>query len=422
MASLRRTKGKFHTIRGRRADGSPFESVTDIPQEPLGLAPGDPEYAEAKAELEKQALEEANDVEARSRKRKMSEEEYEARARYRAKKVLREDNKASPAAFIIAWLWEHVIRNRLHYTKVRCLCNLIDGLIAILDKEGCETIHEVRREHFDSYVFELRSASYSPGVVNSAVDYLKALGREIRHQTGSVVADGLQKEQTDYDERLPFAFEEMIRIFAALPEVVGSLFREWTLFLLIMLYTEMRPADSARTKRKDIRLEDGAIRITSSKTKGFRSKHKWKPMHKRLLRYVTQMLAEVELQPEDLLCQHLGHMSEQSLSTKFRDILDHARIDQLRNKGENRINPFSQKSLYSIKHTACVWYDATGGKKQDQKDEHCDSTEQAKEHYRHDTPDPTVMEMRRQTINRMPDVGVEWKKAEAGVGKVKNPA
>ena len=163
MASLRRTKGKFHTIRGRRADGSPFESVTDIPQEPPGLAPGDPEYAEAKAELEKQALEEANDVEARSRKRKMSEEEYEARARYRAKKVLREDNKASPAAFIIAWLWEHVIRNRLHYTKVRCLCNLIDGLIAILDKEGCETIHEVRREHFDSYVFELRSASVLAG-------------------------------------------------------------------------------------------------------------------------------------------------------------------------------------------------------------------------------------------------------------------
>ena len=427
MASLRPTKGKyrnakFHIIRGRGEDGSTFECATDIPVEPPSLAPGDPGYAKAKADLEKLALEEANDVEARSRKGKMSEEEYEARARFRAKKVLRQDSKTSAVAFIMAWLWEHVIRNRLQHTKALCLCNLMERLLTIMDEAGCRTIHDVRPEHFDAHVLQLRSGSYSPGVANNAVDYLKALGRAITSQTGNPVAAALQKEQTDYDERLPFTFAEVLKIFATLPTAVGRLHRQWTLFLLIMLYTEMRPADAVRTKRKDLRMEDGAIRITSSKTKGFRSKHKWKPMHKCLLRYVTDMLEEVQLQPEDFLCPQLAHMSRQAMSHTFTGILKEARIDQLRSKGEYRINPFSQKSLYSFKHTSCVWYDATGGKRQNQNDEHCNSTEQAKEHYSHDMPDPTVMEMRRRTINGMPDVGVEWKQNEAVVQQTKKAA
>jgi integrase len=421
MASLRKSEGTYHVARGRGTNGEAFEMTLSVPQEPPGFKLGDPGYAKAKADLKKQAQEEANDLED-SKREEMSEEDYESRAKHRAKRVLGKASNASPAVFAISWLWEHVIRNRLDYTKALFLCNLMDGLITILDKERCKTIHDVRKEHFNSYVSQLRSDSYAPAFVNNCVVYLNALGREIRGQTGNSVADGLQKEQTDYDERLPFSFAEIICIFATLPKTAGALVREWTLFLLIILYTEMRPADAAGTKQKDIRLEDGAIRIRSSKTKGFRSKHKWKPMHKRLRRYVTEMLAETELKPDDFLCPHLAHMSEKSLSNKFTEILRYAQIDQLRNKGENRIHTFSQKTLYSVKHTSCVWNDAAGGRKQDQKDEHCDSTEQAKEHYKHDTPDPTVMELRRQSIDRMPDVGVEWKNEETVVGNGKDPA
>src|ERR1043166_1287713 len=98
MASLRKNhSGKFHIIRGRLADGSPFEYKTDVPQNPPGLSPGDPGYAGAKAELARLAEEEADDVEARSRGR-MDEKKHEARAKFREKKILREDEKPSASS------------------------------------------------------------------------------------------------------------------------------------------------------------------------------------------------------------------------------------------------------------------------------------------------------------------------------------
>src|ERR1043166_1038623 len=382
MASLRKNhSGKFHIIRGRLADGSPFEYKTDVPQNPPGLSPGDPGYAGAKAELARLAQEEADDVEARSRGR-MDEKEHEARAKFRAKKILREDAKTSPPAFILGWLWEHVIRNRIHHTKTLFLCNLMNRLLIALPKTQCRTIHDIRQAHFDSVVLQMRLDSYSPGVVNNAIDYLKALGREIEKITGNNIPGGLAKEATDYDERLPFTTGEIRQIFEVVPTVVAPLTAEWPIFILIMLYTEMRPSSASRIRRKDIRLEEGVIRIISTKTQSFRSKHKWKPMHRCLLSYVKAYLDDVPLEPEDFLCRHLANMSEGSVACQFRDVLRAAMIDQRGNKGENRIISFNPKSLYSLKHTSCVWLDAAGAR-DDEKEEHCDSTEQAQEHYRH---------------------------------------
>jgi len=408
MASLRKNhKGKFHIIRGRLADGSSFEYAIDIPQEPPGLSLGDPGYAGAKAELARLAQEEADDVETRSRG-KMDEKEYEARAKFRAKKVLRENAKTSPPAFILGWLWEHVIRNRIDYTKTLFLCNLMNRLLTALSKAQCTTIHDVRQAHFDSVVLQMRLDSYSPGVVNNAIDYLNALGREIEKTTGNNVSGGLAKEATDYDERLPFGAREIRQIFEVIPTVVGSLAVEWTIFILIMLYTEMRPSSATIVRRKDIRLEEGVIRIISTKTENFRNKHKWKPMHRCLLLYVKAYLDDVSLEPDDFLCKHLANMSEKSISNKFTEVLRAAKIDQMRNKGENRINPFSPKSLYSVKHTSCVWLDAAGAR-EDEKEEHCDSTEQAQEHYRHLAyEDPELLAIRRQKVNRMPAVDVTY--------------
>ncbi len=408
MASLRKNhKGRFHIIRGRLVNGSPFEYATDIPQEPPGLSPGDPGYAAAKAELARVAQEEADDVEARARGR-MEEEEHEARAKFRARKILRGSTEIPPSVFVVSWLWEHVIRNRINWTKTLFLCSLMNRLLVAVAKSRCKTIHDIRPTNFDAVVLQMRIESYSPGVVNNAIDYLNALAREIQKKTGNNLSGGLAKEATDYDERLPFTTDEIRQIFDQLPAVVGAHAAEWNLFILTMLYTEMRPSSAIMVRSKDIRLEEGVIRVISTKTQNFRNKHKWKPMHRCLLSYVKAYLEDVSLVPDDFLCKHLANMPGGSIANTFTEVLRAAKIDQRRNKGENRINAFAPKSLYSVKHTSCVWLDAAGAR-DDEAEEHCDSTEQAQEHYRHLAfEDAKLLEIRRRKINRMPAVDVVY--------------
>jgi len=183
MASLRKRKGKYanikcHVGRARREDGTSFDVPTDYPIEPPNLSTEDPGYAEAKRDLEELALEHVNDVEKMTRKDtstgkpKMTQEEFEARAKHRAKKVLGLAIKATPFAFIIYWLWEHVLRNRLDHTKVQALCRLIELLLNQIRADKCKTIHDVRGSHFEKAVLDMRMRSFSPGVVNNVVDYL----------------------------------------------------------------------------------------------------------------------------------------------------------------------------------------------------------------------------------------------------------
>jgi integrase len=217
------------------------------------------------------------------------------------------------------------------------------------------------------------------------------------------------KEMRDHDERLPFTFIEIGKILKAVTAVTAHLAKEWVVFLLIMLYTEMRPSDAKKIKRKDITKVAGigVIRVTSHKTRNFRAKVFWKPMHKCLQRHVDDLLQDLEegtpLQPDDFLLKHLGNMREICLSFRFRTVLRVAEIEVQTAKGKDRRVSFSPKTLYSIKHTACVWLDNAGAR-EEEKDEHADLTEQAQEHYTHlGIEDAHLLEIRRRKINGMPD-------------------
>ena len=289
----------------------------------------------------------------------------------------------------------------------------------LLNHLTVETLHEVLREHFDTFVLNRRLSSYAPGTVNNDVIYLQSLGKEIERVTGVNVAGGLEQEVADTAERLPFTFAEVARIFGAL-KIMGELAREWTTFLLVMLYTAMRPQDAARVKRRDIDLEKGTIKVKSSKTAGFNRKREPKPMHDALLSYLREMFAEKELAPEYYLCFNLAHKVEKHLAQEFSRILKAAEVDTQKAKGKNRRHEFSQKTLYSFRHTSNVWFGAAGANDEEQKTELGDSTDQALKHYQHDN-DPEVLAARRKKINLMPRVPVAWKSQKGNPALAENP-
>ena len=417
MASLRPPGTSKHWIgRGRRKDGTQFEFSTEILVEPEGVTPEN--LPQKRAEDKKRAKEVADDIEARERG-SMKEEEFEARMKHRVRKVLQRNSNVPPAVFLVAWTWEHAIRNRLCPRRVSTICSLIGALLAHFGEIARRTLHEVLREHFDTFVLNRRLSSYAPGTVNNDVIYLQSLGKEIERVTGVNVAGGLEQEVADTAERLPFTFAEVARIFGAL-KIMGELAREWTTFLLVMLYTAMRPQDAARVKRRDIDLEKGTIKVKSSKTAGFNRKREPKPMHDALLSYLREMFAEKELAPEDYLCFNLAHKVEKHLAQEFSRILKAAEVDTQKAKGENRRHEFSQKTLYSFRHTSNVWFGAAGANDEEQKTELGDSTDQALKHYQHDN-DPEVLAARRKKINLMPRVPVAWKSQKGNPALAENP-
>lgn len=404
MASLRPAEtSKYWIGRGRRKNGRHFEFSTGILVEPDGVA--HEAQAQIRAENKKRAKEIADDIEARERGR-MPEEEFEARMKHRVRKVLRQNSNVSPIVFLVAWTWEHAIRNRLCPRRVMKLCNLTSEFLQHLGEVARKTLHNVLGSHFDTFILNRRLAGYAPGTVNNDVIYLQSLGRDIERLTGVNLTGGLEQEAPDTAERLPFTFDEVVRIFKAL-KIMGELACEWTTFLLVMLYTAMRPEDAARVKRGDIDLERGTIKIKSSKTAGFNRKREPKPMHEALLAYLRDMLAEKELAPDEYLCFNLAHKVEKHLVQQFARILKAADVDTLKAKAENRRFKFSQKTLYSFRHTSNVWFGAAGANEEEQKTELGDSTDQALRHYQHDN-DPEVIAARRKKINLMPRVPVAW--------------
>lgn len=143
-------------------------------------------------------------------------------------------------------------------------------------------------------------------------------------------------------------------------------------------------------------------------------------MHDGLLSYLNDMLAEKELASDDYLCFNLAHKAEKHLSQEFSRILKAAEVDKLKAKGENRRHEFSQKTLYSFRHTSNVWFGAAGANDEEQKTELGDSTDQALKHYQHDN-DPEVIAARRKKINLMPLVPVVWKNNNGNSVVAENP-
>jgi hypothetical protein len=120
------------------------------------------------------------------------------------------------------------------------------------------------------------------------------------------------------------------------------------------------------------------------------------------------------------LCFNLAHKVEKHLAQEFSRILKAAEVDIQKSKGENRRHEFSQKTLYSFRHTSNVWFGAAGANDEEQKTELGDSTDQALKHYQHDH-DPEVIASRRKKINLMPRVPVTWESRNGNSPVAENP-
>ena len=139
MASLRPPGTSKHWIgRGRRKDGTQFEFSTEILVEPEGVAPEN--LPQKRAEDKKRAKEVADDIEARERG-SVKEEEFEARMKHRVRKVLQRNSNVPPAVFLVAWTWEHAIRNGLPPKKrTQNLCYSLLSLFDFRSQAGSDNL------------------------------------------------------------------------------------------------------------------------------------------------------------------------------------------------------------------------------------------------------------------------------------------
>ena len=420
MASLRPRVGKyanikFHIVRVRVNGGPVKDIVTDIPVEPPGKSPGDPDYAEAKKDLEKLALEEGNDLEARGNG-KMGEDEFTARTKARAKKLQKGYAATSCTVFIVSWVWEYVLRNRVTRGTAMNICNLMNYLLSTLKDAGCKTIDEIRDTHLNSVSLNIRLAPYKGSTVNIAVGWLSICGRALEEATGNALTHGLYLEAPKMEERMPFTIDELCRIDAAIVLVVPDHVVEWRRLIRIMLYTEMRPSDAARVIFSRIREENGIglIDRESSKTDNFRDKHDWKPMHQCLQRCLQPLLDALQNsapRPEAFILDHLAYELD-AISATFDKIMHAAEIDPMQSPDKKRVKAFFAKTLYSLKHTSSMWLNAAGAKssknnKTSEKSGHLD-TSNAQKHYDHSSAfDLPLLKIDWQRTNTMPDLDEE---------------
>ena len=169
MASLRPPGTSKHWIgRGRRKDGTQFEFSTEILVEPEGVAPEN--LPQKRAENKKRAKEVADDIEARERG-SVKEEEFEARMKHRVRKVLQRNSNVPPAVFLVAWTWEHAIRNRLCPRRVSTICSLIGALLAHFGEIARRTVPKTMV--FYDFTGQKSRSLARPGRPNSVADLVR---------------------------------------------------------------------------------------------------------------------------------------------------------------------------------------------------------------------------------------------------------
>jgi len=412
MASLRNLIGKYenskyHIIRFRRPDGSYVERVTDHLVEPPGMKPSDPGYAKAKEALRLKALEEAKDAEAFNADL-MDEEDLAQRAVGRAKYTKRAGKAPSCGFFIVAWVCEHIIRNRLSAPLAYNICNLMDYLLSVLQEAGCKSIKDIREKHITKVMNDLRTGSYSADSANIGVVYLRSLAGDLRKATGRAVGGGLFKEAKNTAERFGFCLQEICWIIAALPKVVPDFVEQWTVFILVMLYTEERPGDDAQVTLGHFRWEGPILLmlVESSKTDGFDGKEDWQPVHRCLQRHLEPLLKKRKdsgAKPEDSLLPSLALEDRDTLGLTFNNIIAAAEVEVPVVERKHRLNNFRRKTLYSVKHTGCTWREAARSAKENAG--HLVKTKSAIAHYLHSVHiDAPLLRQLYERINAMPDV------------------
>lgn len=401
-ANLKKSPNYF--VRGSRRDGSRYEFAIPIAVEPPVDTPKEL-YQEKRLALENQARE-CSEIFFRREWGELDAEECECRLKGVSQRVTRQDSKVNTCYFFVAWVWEHVLRGKLHPNRAGKIARVMYALLKRIGLVASKTIHQLRAEHFEIFILERRIRGCSPAVANDEVILLQSIAKDIKAKTGVDLAVGLELEDGDTQERMPLSHDEVTRIFAAV-YVMGVYAIQWTTFLIILLYTQMRPEDAAILQRKDVDLEAGTIRFIAQKLEGFGRKFPPKPLHKALWNYLRDMLAELQLKPDDYLCPHIALKLGNSLNDGFIRILKAAHITNNKALAPNRKNEWSEKSLYSLRSTGITWMAAAGAGDEEQKLELGDSTTKALRAYQHPN-DPMVMEAQHRRVNQMPAVNVTW--------------
>lgn len=322
--------------------------------------------------------------------------------KFKAHQFRNEGGDQSIREYLVRWVWEHSIRNRIHCNYVHLLCTLMERLLVRLGHAAGRSIHTLRPEVFADYVRQRRCDGYATATVNTEVIYLMKIGRDVERVTGVNAGAGLGQEQRTHLERLPFSVEELEKILTT-AATWGDLGGQWQTFIRLMIYTSLRPADAASVRRQDIDLKRQTIQIQDGKTRRHRNgQANLRPLHESLVKYLAALFVAKPGQPGDFLCPLLASRNRHLLAAKFDQLLSQAGIDrQAVRTGRNQV--FCGKSLYSFRHTFRVLFQAGGANLEQAKLEMGQTSDSASRHYEHDA-DSRLMELRRKYLDRLPDV------------------
>ncbi len=397
-------KGPSGTYIGRGRDKYQigFEFDTKVPIEPENADPQD--LPAARKENHERAQESATIME-RWVRGKIPKEEFLAKMGYVADRVTGQATKTAISLYLVRWLWEWCVRNRLHHSKVLKLCRLFNSLLDNLGGLAHKDAKTLNAKHLGNFIFTRRAEGYSPAVINDDINYLKTMARDLERLTGINVAELLEVEAQETQERLPYKWSEILRIFEAL-DSLGQLGREWKTLLMIMLYTGLRPCDAALVTRKQIDIEMQLILVDPSKVRRYKNgKSPPKPLHDALFVYLDDLLKRFPLEPDEFLCLNCANRSTKSITYSFNQILKAAGVSQSVIKTDYLQGKFSQKTLYSFRHTFNLLMTAVGADRKERKTEMGQKTDEAQGYYEHDQ-EPEVIATRRKLLNLLPRVPI----------------
>lgn len=399
MAWIEKGPSGTWIARGRGKNQKEWEFDTKFKVDPDAVEGEN--VAKLRANSKAGAQETANMFESRVRGL-ITKEEYVARLNYIAERVVNGTAKVTVAEFIVYWLWEWVIRNRIHQTKVGKLCRLFNGLLTHIGSIVKKDAKCLTRDHLSKFIFERRKKGYAPAVVNDDVNYLKTMAQELQLLIGIDVSELLELELKVTQERLSFEWEEILRIFEVLNKL-GKLGRDWKTFLLILLYTGLRPCDAARLIVGQIDLKNKLIFVNPSKTRRFGRNDVPRVIHPVLFNYLNNLLTEFPRKPEDPLSYNFANRSVKSITCSFNDIMEKAEVSKQVLETEYLSGKFSKKTLYSFRHTFNVLMMSVGADREQRKVEMGHKSDQSHLHYEHDT-DSRVVSLRHKLISLLPEV------------------
>jgi integrase len=231
---------------------------------------------------------------------------------------------------------------------------------------------------------------------------LKSMASDLGIVTGVNIAEELEYEQESVETRAPFTRQEVQTLLAHLKQA-GAECWEWETYLLVLLYTGVRPTDGARLRFADLDLAQGNVRFKPSKTERFTpGEFHIIALHRQLWKQLKSLFSTRPHTATDFICPDLANRQQSSLSKEFRKHCEAAGIDMRRENANHRRGTFTRKTLYSFRHTFNTWLEAAGVSADERRRELGHRNPGSLPSYGHDE-DPGVLAARRKLINQLPD-------------------